>query len=176
MSTYFQKPDNLHTAQILSQELLDRNPTQDRTQAPNHRLKDETSHLAQSLQLPPASPPVITVTSLSPVYNPREVIAAGDPHDKIPAPLNSVANSVATHSSTGAPFTPTSPISKGVDSEAARTRTHHAPKQRKRDHHRIRFVKWMRKRFRKQGPWTPGCFHDKTAGENAIKRAENHGV
>lgn len=154
--------------------LLTRNPIQDRYQATSHLVKDEASHLAQSQHLPPASPPAITVTYLSPVSNPTAT-AAEDPRHTIPAPFNSVANSAATHHATGTPFTPTSPISGSLRSVAARTRTRHAPKQRKLDRHRISFVKRMWKRFRRQGPWTPACFHDKTAGENAIKRAEKHG-
>lgn len=173
------KPDNHNTAQTLSQELLARHPIQDLTQPPSHLVNGEASHLAESLHLPPPSPPAITATSLSPVPNPREAIitTAEDPRDTIPAPFNYVDNSTAAHhSSTATPATPTSPISGSVRSEGARTRNHHASKQRKSNRHRSSFVKWVRKRFRKQGPWTPACFHDKTAGENAIKRAEDQGL
>lgn len=140
-------------------------------------MNGEASYLAESQHLPPASSPTIPVTSLLPVPNPREAIntAAQDPLGTVAAPFNSAANSTEAHSSTAIPATPTSPISGNEGSESTRNRTHHAPKQRKSNRHRSRFVKWVRKRFRKQGPWTPVSFRDKTAGENAIKRAENQG-
>lgn len=160
-------------AQTVSQDLLARHPTQNSTQLPGHLVNGEVSHLAESLHLPPTSPPAITTTNLLPVPNARKAVitAAEDRRNTIPAPFNYVATStVAHHSSTATPVTPTSPISS---SEAARTRTRHAPKQRKRNRHRSSFVKWVMKRFRMHGPWTPERLHDRTAGENAIKRAEN---
>lgn len=141
------------------------NPTPTPNQRTIHPSNDPPS--ATSSLLRPKSeehihldtPPQMTASHVPPTtdFSQNSGAESADPH--LPH------LSTATHPIPTSNPTPTLPS----------PRTGH-PNPSKTDHHRRRFVRWVKKKFRRQLPWSADSLHNETEAERALKRADSQGL
>lgn len=145
-------------------------PTRNSVPAPDERTNHRSSEplpVAPPLLQPtldphgqPNSPPLTTSNRLPPTtdwpQNPPVEQAVPQP-----TPLSTTLSPV--HASHPTPNQPSSPTGDPIT-------------RRNPDRHHRRFIRWVKKKFRRQSPWSAGSPHSITEAERALNRVDSQGL